>query len=424
MNYYEQLDPGALRAELDRLESAYQCAVASLTSLDMSRGKPSEAQLDLSRPLLDALNSSSDLVSENENAANYGVPRGLRVARELFGKLLEVDPARVIVSGSSSLNLMFDVLSLGYMTGLSNCDAWRISGAKQELKWLCPAPGYDRHFAVSKYFGFTNVAVPMREDGPDMDVVEKLVQDERVKGIWCVPRFSNPTGVVYSDAVVKRFARLTPAASDFRIMWDNAYCVHTLTPEAPELLNIFSVLNDSKDLVFEFASTSKITFAGAGIAAMAGSTRDIEAFMQTAQIARVCSDKISQLAHVKFLPNKQAVLNHMTKMREVLRPKFDLVENVLSRELGELHLARWTRPQGGYFVSFDGQPNSATEIVRLCKEAGLVLTGAGATWPENHDPCDTNIRIAPSFPTLDELERALNLFVLCVKLQAARAALH
>lgn len=423
MNYYKTLSKEALAAEKSALESAYAAACSRGLNLDMSRGKPSEEQLVMSRGLLDELSSTSDLMIDGQNAGNYGCPEGLRVARQLFGELLSVEKDQVLVSGSSSLNLMFDVLSHGFVRGMQGEEPWSKQAHTQKLRWLCPAPGYDRHFAMSDYFGFENVAIALNDAGPDMDAVEDLVQDPSVKGIWCVPRFSNPTGIVYSDEVVRRFAALKPAASDFRILWDNAYCVHALYDNAPQVANIFEYVG-TKDLVYSFASTSKITFAGAGIACIAASKHDLADVMVSTGIERVCSDKISQLAHALYLPDRTCIEAHMKQIAEVLRPKFTLVEEVLSRELGPLDIAQWTHPQGGYFVSFDGERGSAKEIVKLCKDAGLQLTNAGATWPGGTDAADTNIRIAPSYPALEELSRALDLFVLCTKLQAARAALR
>jgi DNA-binding transcriptional MocR family regulator len=420
---YADLTAGELEELVADLRSDVDALKAKGLKLDMARGKPSSEQVDLSRPMLDALTSSSDLLDEGVDAANYGAPDGLPSARKLMAEIIGVDPSNVVVAGSSSLNLMYDVVGHAYSFGIRGAEPW----CRQEgVKFLCPSPGYDRHFGVTAHYGIENVPVPMKEDGPDMDVVEELVKDPKVKGIWCVPKYQNPTGVTFSDEVVRRFASLEPAAEDFRIYWDNAYVVHEIDYPGDELLEIFGAVADAgaDDLVYEFASTSKVTFPGSGIACVAASAADMADLKRTFSMERVCSDKMTQLMHVRYFSSKRDVLDHMKKMAAVLKPRFDLVEEKLSRGLDGLGIATWTHPKGGYFVSFDGLFGTAKDIVALCKETGVVLTGAGATWPYGNDPEDTNIRIAPSYPALGELSDALDVFVACVKLVSAEKLLR
>ncbi|MBQ6650065.1 MAG: aminotransferase class I/II-fold pyridoxal phosphate-dependent enzyme, partial [Atopobiaceae bacterium] len=369
------------------------------------------------------LTSETDLTDGVVLADNYFAPDGLPSARALAAELLGVDVKNVIVNGSSSLNLMHDLVAHAYALGVCGNTPWCQQGA---IKFLCPAPGYDRHFTVTAHYGIENIPVPMTPDGPDMDVVQDLVEnDPQVKGIWCVPKYSNPQGYTYSDETVRRFAALKPAAPDFRVFWDNAYIVHDLYDEGDELLNIFDALADAgnDDLVYEFASTAKVTFPGSGLAFVAASDANMADIRAHFSAMRVCPEKISQFAHVAFLRDAAGVREHMRRHAQILRPRFQLVEDKLSAGLGELGVATWTKPRGGYFVSFEGPEGSAKAIVALAKELGVTMTGAGATWPYKQDPHDTNIRIAPTFPTLDELGAALDVFVLCVKLVSARLAL-
>ena len=389
--------------------------------LDMARGKPSPEQVSLSSFVLDALAADSDLTDEGVDAANYGAPDGLPSARRLAADILDVDPANVVVSGSSSLNLMYDVVANAWVRGIGGNKPWSAQG---EVKFLCPSPGYDRHFAVTDHFGITNVPIPMREDGPDMDEVVRLVEgDASVKGIWCVPKYANPTGITYTDEVVRRFASLRPAAPDFRIFWDNAYIVHDLVDDGDTLLNVFDAMDGAgtTDLVYEFASTSKVTFPGSGMAWVTASPADMAELRAGFGIERVCADKICQLMHVRSFADADAIREHMRAHARVLRPRFDLVESKLSEGLGGTGIATWTHPRGGYFVSFDGQPGTAKATVALAAELGVTMTGAGATWPYGNDPQDTNIRIAPSYPSLDELAAALDVFVVAARLACARA---
>ncbi len=422
-NAYQLMDRVALEAEVARLEQEAEGLRALGLKLDMARGKPSPEQTALSKPMLDLLTSETDLTDGVVLADNYFAPDGLPSARALAADLLGVDVKNVIVNGSSSLNLMHDLVAHAYALGVCGNTPWCQQGA---IKFLCPAPGYDRHFTVTAHYGIENIPVPMTPDGPDMDVVQDLVEnDPQVKGIWCVPKYSNPQGYTYSDETVRRFAALKPAAPDFRVFWDNAYIVHDLYDEGDELLNIFDALAEAgnDDLVYEFASTAKVTFPGSGLAFVAASDANMADIRAHFSAMRVCPEKISQFAHVAFLRDVAGVREHMRKHAQILRPRFQLVEDKLSAGLGELGVATWTKPRGGYFVSFEGPEGSAKAIVALAKELGVTMTGAGATWPYKQDPRDTNIRIAPTFPTLDELGAALDVFVLCVKLVSARLAL-
>ena len=420
---YQNMTDAELDAALADLERQADELRALNLKLDMARGKPSPEQTALSRPMLDLLTSQSDLTDNGADADNYGAPDGLPSARALAAELLGVDPANVSVMGSSSLNLMYDCVENGYVHGIGGEKPWCQQGT---VKFLCPAPGYDRHFTVTESFGIENVPVPMREDGPDMDVVREYVEkDATVKGIWCVPRYANPTGVTYSDDVVCAFAALRPAAPDFRIFWDNAYAVHTFRGEGDPLMNIFDALAEQggeKNLVYEFASTAKVTFPSSGMAWVTASPADMAELRRSFSAMRVSPEKISQLAHVRFLKDAAGVRAHMEKHAEIVAPRFALVQQKLSEGLGGLDVATWTDPNGGYFVSFEGPEGSAKAIVALTAELGVKLTGAGAPWPYGRDPRDTNIRIAPTYPSLEELGQALDVFVVAVKLVAARLA--
>lgn len=422
-NAYQNMTDAQLDAAIAELERQADDLRALNLKLDMARGKPSPEQTELSKPMLDLLTADSDLSDQGVDADNYGAPDGLPSARALAAELLGVDAANVSVMGSSSLNIMYDCVEHGYVHGIGGEKPWCQQG---EVKFLCPAPGYDRHFTVTESFGIKNVPVPMREDGPDMDVVREYVEkDATVKGIWCVPKYANPTGVTYSDDVVRAFAALKPAAPDFRIFWDNAYAVHTFDGEGDELLNIFDALAEQggeKNLVYEFASTAKVTFPSSGMAWVTASPADMAELRRAFSAMRVSPEKISQLAHVRFLKDAAGVAEHMKKHAALVAPRFALVEKKLSSGLGELGCATWTHPKGGYFVSFEGPEGSAKAIVSLAKDLGVTLTPAGAPWPYGADPRDTNIRIAPTYPSLDELGQALDVFVVAVKLVSARLA--
>ncbi|MDO5708914.1 MAG: aminotransferase class I/II-fold pyridoxal phosphate-dependent enzyme [Coriobacteriales bacterium] len=419
-NAYQLLSTAELDSLIDQLEQATDEIRAKGLKLDMARGKPSPEQTAWSRPMLDMLTSETPLVDGNAIIDNYGTPDGLPCARKLAAEILDVDPANVIVNGSSSLNLMHDLVVNGLTRGIAGQEPWFRQG---EIKFLCPSPGYDRHFAITASFGITNVPVPLLEDGPDMDVVAELVEnDPQVKGIWCVPKYANPTGITYSDEVVRRFAALKPAAPDFRIFWDNAYAVHAFGDTDDKLLNIFEALKDAgnDNLVYEFASTAKVTFPSSGLAFITASEADMAEIRAAFAVSRVSCEKFSQFAHARFLRDLDGVREQMAKHATLVRPRFELVERKLTEGLGDLGIASWTHPHGGYFVSFEGPEGSAKKIVSLMKELGVIMTGAGATWPYGKDPKDTNVRIAPTYPSLEDLGAALDVFVVVVKLVAAR----
>lgn len=417
---YCSMGKNELEEELKIVEDKYNEFKAHGLKLDMSRGKPSPEQLDLSLSMMDVVNSKSDFTS-SVDCRNYGVVDGIPEAKELVAGILGVSTDEVIIFGNSSLNIMFDVVTKAVIKGIMGSEPWV---KNENVKFLCPVPGYDRHFSVTEYHGIKLVNVPMTADGPDMDVVEEYVNnDSDVKGIWCVPKYSNPDGITYSDEVVKRMAALKPAAKDFRIYWDNAYCVHDLFPDDKDkLLDIFAECkkNGSEDMVYMFCSTSKVSFAGAGIAALAASKANVNDILSQLKWQTIGPDKINQLRHVRFFKDYNGILEHMKKHAELLRPKFKLVHDIFERELGGLGIGNWTNPKGGYFISFNSLEGCAKDIVETAKEAGVVLTGAGATFPYGKDPEDSNIRIAPSYPSLDELEKATELFTICVKLVTLR----
>ncbi len=392
-------------------------------SLNMARGKPCAKQLDLALGVLEALHARSEFANSNgDDCRNYGVWNGLPEMRVIFSDMIGVPADQIILGNNSSLQMMFDCISQGYTHGFGGCKPW----CKQEkLKFLCPVPGYDRHFAVTEYFDIEMIPVPMLKTGPDMDLIERLVKDPTVKGCWCVPKYSNPTGVTYSDETVRRFAALRPAAEDFRIMWDNAYCVHDLTDTPDTLLNLYEecVKQGTEDHVFVFASTSKISFPGAGVAALAASPRNIADLKKRINTQTIGPDKLNQLRHILFLHDINGVKDLMRGHREILAPKFRIVRESLERELGDLGIAKWSDPNGGYFVNLDVMNGCAKRVVSLCREAGVVLTDAGATFPYGADPNDSNIRIAPSFPPEEELSQAMHLLCICVKLAASEKLL-
>ena len=407
------------------LQNRYNQFKAQGLKLNMARGKPATDQLELSMKMLDTLNSGSDMHSSTgDDCRNYGLPDGLPELRKLFAQLMGVDDHNIIVGGNSSLNMMFDAISCAMTHGFAGCEPW---GRQSVIKFLCPSPGYDRHFAITEFFGFELIAVPMLATGPDMDIVEKLVaNDAAIKGIWCVPKYSNPTGITYSDETVRRFAALKPAAKDFKIFWDNAYCVHDLTDTPDTLLNLWHECrkNHNVDLPIFFASTSKITFPGAGIAAMGASESNLAVLREHYSFQTIGPDKLNQLRHIYFLKDLNGVMEHMAKHRALLAPKFQTVIGRLESELGGKGVASWTNPNGGYFVSVDVLDGCAKRVVSLCKEAGVTLTGAGATYPYGKDPNDRNIRVAPTYPPVAELEQAMELFCICVQLAAAEKLLN
>ena len=396
-------------------------------TLDMSRGKPSAEQLDLSMGMMDVLSSDSDLTCEDgTDCRNYGGLDGISEAKELLADMIEVPADNIIIYGNSSLNVMYDTISRSMTHGVMGNTPWC---KLDKVKFLCPVPGYDRHFKVTEFFGIEMINVPMTPQGPDMDMVEKLVsEDPAIKGIWCVPKYSNPQGYTYSEETVKRFARLKPAAPDFRIYWDNAYSVHHLYDGEEKQDFLLEILEEcakagNPDIVYKFTSTSKISFPGSGIAAVAASKANLDDFRKYMTVQTIGHDKLNQLRHVRFFKNLDGVHAHMSKHAAILRPKFEMVESTLEKELGGLGIGSWTTPKGGYFISFESMDGCAKAIVAKAKEAGVVMTGAGATYPYGKDPKDSNIRIAPSFPPIDELAKAAEVFVVCVKLASVEKLL-
>ena len=391
--------------------------------LNMARGKPSAAQLDLALGVLEALHARYEFAnSKGDDVRNYGIWDGLDSMKAIFSGMIDVPASQIIIGNNSSLGIMFDVISRGVTHGFSGQTPW---GRLDKKKWLCPCPGYDRHFKVTEYFDFELISVPMLPTGPDMDMIEELVKDESVKGVWCVPKYSNPTGLTYSDETVRRFAKLHPAAKDFRIMWDNAYCIHDLTDSPDTLLSLWdeAVKEGTEDQVFVFASTSKITFPGAGVAAMAASDRNIVDLKRHFTVETIGPDKLNQLRHVLYFKDINGVKKIMKGHRELLEPKFRKVGEVLTNDIGDLGIATWNMPNGGYFINCDLMPGCAKRVFELCREAGVVITDAGATFPYGKDPQDSNIRIAPSFPPIEELEEAMHVFSTCAKLAACEKLL-
>ncbi len=426
MKPYKEMSREELETQKVELEKQFADAKGKGLQLDMSRGKPEPAQLDMGMALLDVLKSDSDMkCMEGIDTRNYGLLDGITEAKHLMADVMDVPAENVIVFGNSSLSIMYDMVSRSVTHGVMGSTPWC---KLDKVKFLCPVPGYDRHFAITQHFGIEMVTIPMTSDGPDMDLVEKYVsEDETVKGIWCVPKYSNPSGITYSDETVKRFASLKPAAKDFRIYWDNAYAVHHLYEDKQDtLLEILSECEKAgnPDIVYEFCSTSKISFSGAGIAAMASSPANLADIKKTLTLRTIGYDKVNQLRHARFFKNVEGMLAHMKKHADIIRPKFEAVLSVLEEELGGLGLGEWTKPLGGYFISFDAMEGCAKEIVAKCKEAGVVLTGAGATFPYGKDPKDSNIRIAPTYPTAEEMAAATDIFVLCVKLVSVEKLLQ
>ena len=418
MQKYSEMSKEQLQDVKKELDQQYAEIKAQGLALDMSRGKPSVDQLNISMDMMDVLSSSTDLRCETGvDCRNYGVMDGIPEAKRLLGEISEVDPEHIIIYGNSSLNVMFDTVSRSMTHGVMGNTPWC---KLDKVKFLCPVPGYDRHFAITEYFGVEMINVPMTPQGPDMDLVEKLVsEDEAIKGIWCVPKYSNPQGYTYSDETVRRFAALKPAAKDFRIFWDNAYNVHHLYDEPQDV--ILELLSECEkagnpDMVYKFSSTSKISFPGSGVAAISASKANLDDLRTHLTIQTIGHDKLNQLRHVRYFKDIHGIETQMKKHAEILRPKFEAVLEILDRELGNLEIGTWTKPHGGYFISFEALDGCAKAIVAKAKEAGVVMTGAGATYPYKKDPHDSNIRIAPSFPPIDELVQATELFVLCVKL--------
>lgn len=426
MESYQNLSKEQLLALKSELEASYEEKKALNLQLDMSRGKPSPSQLDVSLGLMDALNSNSVLKSEDgTDCRNYGVLDGIPEAKKLMADMMGTTADHIIIFGNASLTIMYDSISRSYTHGVLGSTPWC---KLDKVKFLCPVPGYDRHFAITERFGIEMINIPMTQDGPDMDMVEELVaNDDSIKGIWCVPKYSNPQGYCYSDETVRRFANLKPAAKDFRIYWDNAYVIHHLYEdnqvEIPDIISECEKAGNP-NLVYEFASTSKVSFPGSGIAAMAASAENLADVKKQMTIQTIGYDKLNQLRHVAYFKNIDGLKAHMKKHADAMRPKFEAVLKVLDEELTGAEIGSWVKPLGGYFISFDAMEGCAKKIVAKCKEAGVTLTNAGATFPYGKDPKDSNIRIAPSFPTPEEMAVATDLFVLCVKLVSVEKLLE
>ncbi|MBQ7614774.1 MAG: aminotransferase [Butyrivibrio sp.] len=422
---YSEMNKQELEKEIVKLKAEYKKYQEMELSLNMARGKPCREQLDLSMGMMDALNSGADLSCEDgTDCRNYGVLTGIHEAKVLIGKMMENKPENIIIYGNSSLNVMYDTVSRAYTHGVMGNTPW---GKLDKVKFLCPVPGYDRHFAITEYFGIEMIPVQMTPTGPDMDEVERLVEnDEAIKGIWCTPKYSNPQGYSYSDETVRRFARLRPAARDFRIFWDNAYGVHHLYENDQDYL--IEILEECKkagspDLVYKFSSTSKITFPGSGIAAIATSLNNLEEIKAQLSYQTIGHDKVNQLRHVRFFGDFEGMKAHMKKHAAIIRPKFEAVLEILERDLAPYGIGSWTKPKGGYFISFDAPEGTAKAIVDRTKKAGVTMTNAGATYPYGKDPHDSNIRIAPTFPNFTDLRQAMDIFTVCVRLVYAEKLL-
>lgn len=418
MKPYAQMTAAEREKELSALRERYLDFQARGLSLNMARGKPGKAQLDLVSDMLTVLTDPADCMDGGVDVRNYGELTGIPSAKRLFADLLGTDPEEILVGGNASLNLMYDLIAKAYTHGLLHSQ--RPWSQEETVKFLCPSPGYDRHFKISASFGMEMITIPMTAEGPDMGLVEEAVKDPAVKGMWCVPKYSNPEGIVYSDAVVDRIAALRPAAPDFALMWDNAYCVHEIYGEFVPFRDILTLCREqgNADMVYEFASTSKITFPGAGVAVMAASRENQKYYESLLTYQTISYDKVNQLRHVRYLKDKAGVLALMQRHAAILAPKFTAVLDALRAEIAPLQIASWTEPKGGYFVSVNAMPGTAKRVVALMKEAGVILTGAGATYPYGKDPADSNIRIAPSLPPVEELRQAMEVFCLCLRIAA------
>ena len=418
MSNYESMNADALRQEYNKLLAEYEACKAMGLKLNMARGKPSKLQLDAVSDILQVLNAKEACISDGIDVRNYGELTGIPCAKAYWADVLGCKPEQCFVGGSASLNFMFDIIARAYSHGLLHSPKpW----CKEEcVKFLCPSPGYDRHFRITEMFGAELILVPMTAEGPNMDLVEKLVQDPQVKGIWCVPKFSNPEGVIYSDETVRRFANLKPAAPDFAIMWDNAYCIHEFEGDYVEFPDIISACEaaGNPDMVYEFASTSKITFAGAGISVMATSEANIAYLSKLFGVQMISQDKVNQLRHVMYLKDKAHTIEIMKRHADLMAPKFECVLRHLDKSIAPCGFAKWNKPTGGYFVSLDTMNGTAKRALALCMDAGVEMTGAGAAFPYGKDPNDSNIRIAPSLPPVEELEKAMEVFCICLKLAA------
>ena len=418
MMKYTDMTVQQRKAEYAAVLAEYEKQKALGLKLNIARGKPGREQLDMVTDLCNILVKPEDFISDGIDSRNYGNVDGLPAAKALFADILGCKPEQCFVGGNASLQLMYDTVAKAYSNGLLHSEKpW---SKLEKVKWLCPAPGYDRHFKVTQSFGAELITVPMTENGPDMDVVEELIKDPAVKGMWNVPKYSNPDGIIYSDETIRRIAAMKPAAPDFMLMWDNAYCIHEFEGEFVPFADILSLCaeNGNADMVYEFASTSKVTFPGAGVAVMATSEANLAYLTPLINIQTIGFDKINQLRHVKYLQDKEHTLALMQRHAAILRPKFRAVLDALDREIAPLGIGEWKRPKGGYFVSYNAMPGTAKRALALCKEAGVTMTGAGATFPYGVDPQDSNIRIAPSLPPVEELQQAIAVFCVCVKLAA------
>lgn len=420
---YSKMSESQLKKLKNELDNEYAKIKAMGLNLDMSRGKPGKDQLDISADMLHLLATPEECKAENGfDCRNYGVMDGIPECKRLFAELLDVDEKNIIVGGSSSLNLMYDYLNQCMFLGVNGCEPWSRQG---NVKFICNVPGYDRHFTITEFFGIEMISVEMQSDGPDIDKIRELVKDPLVKGMFCVPKYSNPSGITYSDEKVRALAALKPAAKDFRVIWDNAYVIHELTDTPDVLLNIFDACKDfgTEDNFVEFTSTSKISFPGAGVSAIAASDKNIAEIKKRLNFQTISYDKLNQLRHVKYFKNVDGIREHMKKHANIIAPKFSLVLDMLNSEIKPLGLGKWENVKGGYFISYDTVVGSAKRIGELCREAGVVLTTVGATYPYGVDPSDKNIRIAPTFPSDDDLKRAMEVFCVCAKLAAVEALL-
>ena len=421
---YTEMTATQLELEYQIVKQKYEDCAGMNLKLNMARGKPSKLQLDVANGILSTVLTAEDCIVDGVDTRNYGELSGIKCAKEYWADVLGCKNSQVFVGGSSSLTVMFDVIARAFSHGLLHSERpW----CKEEVvKFLCPSPGYDRHFTITEFFGAELITVPMTATGPDMDVVEELVKDPAVKGIWCVPKYSNPDGIIYSDETIRRFANLKPAAPDFTVMWDNAYCVHEFEGEYVPFPDIISICAEAgnPDMVFEFASTSKITIAGGGISVLASSEANIAYFTKLFSAQMISYDKVNQLRHVRFLKNKAHTIELMKEHAAILGPKFNAVADILDEEIKPLGFANWNRPKGGYFISFNTMPGTAKRALALCKAAGVEMTPAGATYPYGKDPQDSNIRIAPSLPPVEELKQAMEVFCTCIKLAALEKLLN
>ncbi len=418
MQIYEEMSKEQLAAAYTKEKAHFEECKAQGLDLNMARGKPAKAQLDAMSGILTTLSEPEDCFADSTDVRNYGELAGMPSARAFWADILGCKPEQTVLGGTSSLNLAFDVISRAYTHGLLHSP--RPWCKEEKVKFLCPAPGYDRHFRITEFFGAELITVPMTPEGPDMDIVEEYIKDPAVKGLWCVPKYSNPTGIIFSDETVRRFAAMKPAAPDFALMWDNAYCVHEFEGDYVEFPDIIGLCEQygNADMVYEFASTSKVTFAGAGVAVLACSEANVDYFLKLFSVQMISYDKVNQLRHVRFLKDKKHTLELMKVHASFMAPKFKVVTEILEKQIKPCGFGNWVNPKGGYFISFDTMPGTAKRALALCKEAGVVMTPAGATYPYGIDPEDKNIRIAPSLPPVEELQKAMDVFCTCLKMAA------